>query len=140
MHTVGDDRLVAALDAAGITFEATDSGNARILVSTGNGRTQTVYVEAETTDLGDLELRKIFSSAYMSREELPRRVIDFVLAQNCDAMFGAWTSFLEGGDVFLNFEAKLPAVLSPNTLRNVIQFVGQTADDIESTLSTVDTH
>ncbi len=138
MTNVLDDRLASALRSAGVPFEGDDSGDAQILVSTGNDRTQKVYVEAATMAFGDLELRRLYSAAYMSRDDLPRRAIDFVLAQNRDAPFGAWATFLDGGELFLVFEAKLPAVLSPDTLRDVIQFVGQTADDVESTLSMAD--
>jgi hypothetical protein len=113
---------------------------ARIEVPTGNDRTQKVYVESGTLELGDQELRRMYSAAYVSRDDLPRRTIDALLAQNRDLPFGAWATFLDGGELFLVFEAKLPAVLSPDTLREVIQFVAQTADDVEATLSTVDNY
>jgi hypothetical protein len=138
MSSAIDDHLAAALRSAGFPFESDDTGGAQILVSMENGRTQRIYVDAATTTFGDLELRKIWTGAYMSRDDLPRRTIDFVLAQNYMVPFGAWATFLEGGELFLVFEAKLPAVLSPDTFLEVIQLVGQVADAIESTLSTVD--
>jgi len=138
MATVADDRLVRVLQSAQIAHVATDSGDAEVLVPTGDGRTQLVFIEAETSTFGDLELRRFYSAAYRSRDDLPRRTVDALLAQNREAPFGAWATFQDGGELFLVFEAKLPAVLTPATLRDALQAVGQVADDIEQTLSTSD--
>lgn len=129
-----DERLDGALRAAGVPFEVVEIGDdmiAMIVVPLENGRTQTVFCNASTvTMFGDLELRSIWSPAYSSSEDPPRSVLEFMLKQNSSVWFGAWETSFSEGTVTLSFNAKVPALLSPSTLYNVIHGVGDVANEV----------
>lgn len=132
---VADERLDRALREAGVPFEADESGDATVVCPLEDGRTQVVICQSSTFRFGDRELRKIVSPAYMWREELPRKALEFVLDDNYNLKIGAWATISSDGQYVLVFQALAPALLSLDTLCDVIQAVAVMANDGALTVS-----
>jgi hypothetical protein len=138
MAHVADPELAEALSRAGVVFEQDEDGDAKIEVDVGDGRTQVVSVRSKLTGWPDYPTRQIYSCAYIGREDLPRRVMDSLLAQNADLNCGGWGTIQDGGDLMLLFEVHLSVSAPPLVLRSAIGHVAKVADDREAELSTGD--
>jgi len=133
-----DMHLAATLAQTGLVFSFDEDGNASCEVETEDGRTQFVFVRAKFTGWPDHRCRRIYACAYVGREDLPRRVVDSLLAQNSDSAGGAWETIQDGGDLLLLFTVHLSVAAPPAILRSAIEHVARTADARESELSQSD--
>ena len=132
---VADERLDRALRQASVPFEADESGDATVVCPLEQGHTQVVICQSSTFGFVDRELRKIVSPAYMWREELRRKTIEFALDDNYNLKIGARATISYEGQYVLVFQVLVPGLLSLDTLCGVIQAVAVMANDGALTVS-----
>jgi len=128
-----DRRVTDALESLGLEYEPEEMG-CRLEFVLGPGRTQLVFIDSQTTTVGALELRKIWSCGYMGAASIPEAVCAELLDSNRHSPLGCWATFADGDEHFLVFEARIPAQLDAKSIKAVLVLVAEYADQAEQLL------
>ena len=130
-----DPALKALMDQTGLKYSWTDSGNAMVTVSLDGGRSQTVYVMKQTQILGGLTLRELWSNAGTLPDPSSSETLRNLLSEAGNEPVGAWILEKNDDGYLAYFSVKLPADVSGENLKSVIDSVAHTADTQEQNLS-----
>lgn len=130
-----DHRAERLLLTAKLSFEIDDDGDFRLELPIGNDRTQFVWVISQTSKLGDLEIREIWSIGYRSAEPFSQEVGNRLLQANSKVKLGAWQMRRLGEDHVAVFSAQIAAQTDVQTLLLSIHAVSSTADEMEIELT-----
>ena len=124
-----DPRFERQMDKTGLKYKFDDDDDARIAFdSTWGGEDVIVYVNNNTSDLGNLTVRDVWCVAFVS-DDIPGPVILQAMSQNDDLKIGAWTWFqLKNEKEILKFSYAAPTDLSGAQLADVIQAIASTVD------------
>lgn len=132
-HEGPDRRVTEALESLGLEYEPEETG-CRLEFVLGLGRTQVVFIDSQTSTVGALELRKIWSCGYMGSAAVPEAVCAKLLDSNRQSPLGCWATFADGEEHFLVFEARVPAQLDAKSVKAVLVLVAEYADQAEQLL------
>lgn len=102
-----------------------------------NGRRQMVVVDSTTSQLGEFEIRDVWTVSYEGATPPDADVLEKFLSVSAKTKIGSfelhkWTGDGEEGRFAVIFNAKVPAELGGDQLRAVVFGVAQTADEMES--------
>ena len=133
-----DERVKKALSDAKLGY-AIEKGDFLLDYNVDATRSQRVWVASETSRLGSLELRDVWSVGARGKGKMPTDLALQLLAENVRMVLGAW-QVNQGTDEYLVvFSSPLNADADPETLQQVIEAVTISADRIEKQLSDSDT-
>ena len=132
----GDDRVRRLLDQLDLKYSIDSDGDFRVSFALPDDRSQTVFIRSNTSRLGNLEIREVFSVAYESQGPLPAEVANALLVVNAHAKLGAW-SLLRATEerCYAAFTARIAADTDIDALMTTIRAVLETADDVEMKLN-----
>jgi hypothetical protein len=132
-----DGRIAEQLDQIGVKYEIDDEGDFRVVFQFDEDkRSQVVYVNSETVDFNDMEIREIWSPASRLSGELSSAVANRLLIASFDAPLGGWqVAKGEDGSHTIVFCVKLGADADSTTLDRVLTTVVAAADDMEKELT-----
>mgnify|MGYP000324318559 CR=1 FL=1 len=133
----GDPRVAKLLDNLGLKYHVDAQGDFQVSFRLENDRHQTVFIRSETSHLGPLEIREIFSVGYECEGPLPLNVANALLIHNAHVKLGAWSVLrsTSTNHCYAAFTAQIAADTDPASLQTTIQAVVETADRAESLLS-----
>lgn len=134
----GDPRVKELLDKAELKYEVDSDGDFKLLNSFDNGRSQVVFILTETVQLGDLEIREVFSIGYVSADSVSAEIARNLLEENRRVKLGAWELNSLGGKEVGVFRAKIAAETDVNALLMTLHAVTSTADQKEQELLSSD--
>ncbi len=135
----GDPRAQRALDSKGLKYVITDAGDLKLLFDLDNGRSQLVFVNANTEKFADLEIREVWSIASIGDGILDLELMRYLLKRNGEVKFGAWRVFdSDEGEAILAFAAQVAAEADGDTLSSVLHFVSNQADQLEGKVTKED--
>ncbi len=130
---VEQEKIAEALDAAGLTAAIDDDGDFRLLIGLGEGRSQLVYINTRTVELGHYTIREIWSPALVFDGEIDADLARELLDENNRLKLGAWCVQPVGNRKAAVFKVKVAAeaVESLRDLRSLLDIVARTADALE---------
>ena len=134
--SAADPRVMHALNEEGLEYDVDDDGDYRVVVSwSDDDRSHLVFVNSQTQVLGGAEIREVWAVAYMAAEpSIPGKVAIRLLEDNSKCKIGAWETRSNENGVRVHFNVKVPADASPAFLREVVNAVSATADELEKEL------
>jgi hypothetical protein len=132
--TIGDPRVSAALEAAGLGYSL-DEGDFRLEYDVDEVRSQRVWVASETARIDRLEVRDVWSVAARGKGEVPADLARLLLKENVRMILGAWQVNQSEDEYLVVFLAQVDAAADAATLQEVIEVVMLSADRIEKQLS-----
>ena len=97
-----------------------------------------MWVASETSRLGALELRDVWSVAARGKGTPPADLALRLLSENVRMMLGAWQVNQGEDEYLIVFSSPLNANADPDTLKEVVEAVTFSADRIEKQLSDSD--
>lgn len=126
-----DPRIKKALEAENLEFEVDAKGDAKVLLrfTDDNDRTQLVIVQTGTYTYRNTEFRDVFSAGLKADDPkgldlaLARRLLE----QSSRSKLGFWG--VEDGVVWSI--ARIPANATASALKEAVDFVAVSADDLE---------
>ncbi len=128
-----DPRIKKALEAENLEFEVDAKGDAKVVLrfTDDNDRTQLVIVQTGTYTYRNTEFRDVFSAG-LKADEGAGKGLDLPLArrlleQSSRSKLGFWG--IEDGVVWSI--ARIPANATASALKEAIDFVAVSADDLE---------
>jgi hypothetical protein len=134
----GDDRVEKLLKAAELNYVIDSDGDFRLLNDVGEGRSQIVWILSNTSTLGTLEIREVWSVAMRSSEPLSAEIANRLLAQNGMVKLGAWQVRRMGENYVAIFSAQINANTDQRSLLLALHAVTTTADAMEKELTEKD--
>lgn len=133
-----DDRVKDALDRLKLTYKLTERANYQITFNTKDKRTQVAFVNSSTSKYQGVEYRDITSTAYKVDGDLPAADATALLADNDKRILGQWRTVPEKDVTYVIYAVQLPATASDTELRNALDAVAVTADEMEAKKSDKD--
>ena len=131
----GDPRVEKLLEEANLQYKVDGDGDFVLGNSVGDGRSQIVWVLSDTSELGALEIREVWSMAYRSEEPISPETARRLLDQNSKVKLGAWQVKEMGGEHFAIFSAQIAADTDAQSLLTAMEAVTRTADLMELELT-----
>ncbi len=131
----GDSRIAELLREAELKYTVDNDGDFRLVNSLEGGRTQVAFIISNTSTLGLLEIREIWSAAYSSKAPLSAEVANRLLEQNSKVKLGAWQVRKMGDNYIVMFVAQIAATTDRLALLVALHAVTATADQMENELT-----
>jgi hypothetical protein len=134
----GDPRVKAVLDQQGLKYEIDNNGDFKLEIQMEGNRTQLVWIESATEQVGGMEIRYMLSPAYKTKGTLSAEVANKLLADSASKKLGAWQVFKGNDSSVAIFCSKVAANSNPADLVASLQITLNSADEMEKTLSSKD--
>jgi hypothetical protein len=131
------EEVGALLDRAGLPYRISEAtGNYRIILDMGGGRTHLVIISKETSQLGGMTWREIWTRAYHTDDTgLAPELANRLLRDSYRCKVGDWENLPgEQGGTDVLFCIKLNRLDSPEQLKSYILFCALQADELEKEL------
>lgn len=133
--TSGDPRVKRLLDEAGLKYSLTKAHDFKLLFAVDDNRSQLVFVNSNTENYKQFEVREIWSVAYRSTTKLTAGQMRMLLTQTAKNKLGEWSLTDVGDEEIATFTVKAAAVLSKDDLETLIRLVTSSADEMEKELT-----
>ena len=132
-----DPRVAPLLDELGIAYNTDSDGDYKLILDVaGDERTQLVIINSRTRAFGELELRDVWSVAYIADGPLPAEMANELLQHGSDVAFGGWRSIVrDTGEHVVAFAAQVTADTDADTLRQILDAVLTASDAMEQRLT-----
>ena len=131
----GDPRVEKLLKETDVKYTVDRDGDFLLLNDVGDGRTQLLWILSNTSNLGTLEIRQIWSIAHKSKTLFSAKVANRLLEQNSEVKLGAWQVRRLGDDYVAIFSAQIAADTDLLPLLLALHAVSTTADEMEKKLT-----
>ena len=133
-----DARVRRALESADIKYSVDEDGDYKVVWTLDGDRTHLVFVNSNTTRLGDMELRDVWAIAFVA-DEVSANNLRALLELNGKYKVGAWNlTKRNDGQFVAAFTITVSANCTGQALRTFTQVVASTADEIENTVTKAD--
>jgi hypothetical protein len=131
----GDPRIAKTLEELEILYEVDSDADYKILYEwEDDGRSQVAFINSATEKLDDLELREVWSVAYVSDKPLPVEIANRLLIDSYDKKLGAW-QLLKTEDQYITvYAVKVDANADPKFLQLALEAALTSADEMEKEL------
>jgi hypothetical protein len=135
-----DSRVRRLLEELGYRYEIDSDGDFKLTMNLGEGRSQVGFISSKTASFGGLEIRDLFSVAYVLDQPPTEKIANFLLRDNAVVKMGAWriTGGADGGRCGLVFAANVAADCDARTFSTVWEFVLRKADAFEKEIFQTD--
>ena len=130
-----DQRIEPLLRELGIDFKIDEDGDYQAVFQLHDNRSQRVVISSMTSNLADLEIRKIYSVGYRSEAPLTQNIANLLLGINHHSRLGAWQVMESRSNYYAAYNVQVAADTDAQTLMAVIKAVAESADSIEDYLT-----
>ena len=134
-----DPRVLQVVKQSGLRYQIDGDGDVRLMMGLPGGRSQVVFINSNTSKIGDLEIREIWSVGFKLSSAPSPQIRAKMLSLNANYKVGFW-SIKQVGPIHIGiFTVKLPPIISTDVMKTIVQVVSTTADSFErETLSSDD--
>jgi hypothetical protein len=120
------------LEEMDLSYEITEGGDFKLIINTGDDRSQLVFISSSTLVYRNLKIRQITSPAYSSNTStLPKSVANKLLTDSGKKKMGSWIRY--DGDAY--FITRIDSKASIESLKSALMITIDTADEMEQELS-----
>lgn len=127
-----DERVRKALTTVGLKYEVDSDGDFRLAFEMDGDRSQILFVNSNVSRYRNIEVREVWAVAAKADEDgFPKRVLAKVLEDNAMTKLGAWQVVRDK----LIFRCDVGANADADTLKSVIIFVSEKADEMEKEIT-----
>jgi hypothetical protein len=131
----GDPRIKAVLEELEIMYEVDRDGDYKVLFKwEDDGRSQVAFINSGTERLDKLELREIWSAAYISEKPLKAKVANRLLEDSFEKKLGSWQVMKTGDQWVGMFTVKIDADADAASIMTALEAVLTSADEMEKEL------
>ncbi len=132
-------KIEKLLKKAQLHYSVDNDGDFKLVFDVGEGRSQVLFINSRTEEMGGQEIVEIWSPAYKGTPNQQGNFgLDLLLASS-NKKIGAWQALQADNQVIFVFIAKVPlSALTPSFLRAACAGVAATADEVENQLTQAD--
>ena len=135
LGTSADARLRKVIEAVGWKYEVDSDGDYRMVFRFDDERTQLVYANGKTVELGNMEIREVWAPGFKVPADASAEMLLDLLRDNNRVKVGAWRVIKSGDDLVAVFTAQISADADKDTFQTVVQAVSSTADEKEKAVT-----
>jgi len=125
-----DDRVEKLLEELDLNYEIDKDGDFKLINGFDDDRTHVVFVNSKTEELGDLEIREVWSVGFLA-DTIAADTMQDLLEENGNVKLGAWRISRMGDKMVAIFSAQIAADTDRKSLLLALQAVSSTADNFE---------
>jgi len=140
-QTTPDARVQHLLEQLELQYEVSDDATYSVVFAIDDERSQEVCINSQTEFLDKLEIRDVWSIAFVTDAPLHADIANALLIQNSDLKMGAWELSRRSGDsdgVIASFRIAIAANTSSNALRSAMHMAARIADEVEQKFTSED--
>ena len=134
--TSHDVRIEKLLDDIELKYQIDDDGDFKLMNQFDSGRSHVIFINSSTEKYNNLEIREIWSVAYVSGGALSPAIMRDLLTDT--KKLGSWKISKINGNEVAVFCAQIAADCDRATLLSALQIVSQAADEMEAKLTQED--
>ncbi|PSF33881.1 hypothetical protein C7H19_19350 [Aphanothece hegewaldii CCALA 016] len=132
----GDRRVQNLLELLELKYSIDQDGDFKVIVEFNDGRSQVAFIDSDTQNIGDFEIREIWSVAYVSEGFLDIDTANTLLLHNHQLKMGSWRLIPGEDNTFLaTFCVQISADCDPESFGQALGLVLETADEMEEKLT-----
>lgn len=131
----GDARVRKVIEAIGWKYEVDSDGDYKMVFRFDDERTQLVYANNQTVELGNMEIREVWAPGFRLPADASADLLLNLLRDNNRVKVGAWRVIKSGDDLVAVFTAQIAADADKDTFQTVVQAVSTTADEKEKAVT-----
>ncbi|MFN4298742.1 MAG: hypothetical protein ACK4EX_03315 [Thermaurantimonas sp.] len=136
-----DKALEQQLNRSGLKFSYDNNTRRyKLIFDLNEGRSQVVFINGWTYELGGLQIREIFSpvATLQNKTDFSQRVLFNMLEKNYDYKIGNWQ--IHGGEppFILQYSIKINSDIKDDVMRELLSFAVRIADAMEKELTGTD--
>ncbi|HSI85047.1 MAG: hypothetical protein ACAI35_28465 [Candidatus Methylacidiphilales bacterium] len=132
----GDPRVERLLKELELSYETDKDGDFKLTFMMEDNRSQVVFICSETAELGNFEIREVFSVALIVEEgSLSADMANALLIYNSRVKLGSWRLIRQGKGCIAAFSAQIAANTDARSLMTTLRAVMATADEVEQKLT-----
>ena len=124
-----DSRVRAALDRASLKYRVDSDGDFRLTFEVDDDRTHVVFINSNTEEYGDMEVREIWAVGATSETGFSAAKLEELLKKNGTYKIGAWHLTKNGQRAV--FTVVVSARANSDTIDSMVRLVAKTADGLE---------
>ncbi|GAB4128866.1 YbjN domain-containing protein [Thermopirellula anaerolimosa] len=130
-----DARVRKVIEAIGWKYEVDSDGDYKMVFRFDDERTQLVYANGKTVELGNMEIREVWAPGFKIPGDASAEMLLDLLRENNRVKVGAWRVIKSGSDLVAVFTAQISADADKDTFQTVVQAVCTTADEKEKAVT-----
>ena len=130
-----DARVERLLDTIGLKYQIDSDGDFTLTNQLDSGRTQLFWVNSNTERYNIMEIREVWSIAYISEGLVSSTIMRTLLKDNGSKKLGSWKLTTDKGKECVVFYAQIAANSDKNAFLGALQLVSQAADEMEKQLT-----
>jgi hypothetical protein len=130
-----DARVERLLEAIDLKYEIDSDGDFQLGNRFDNGRTQRLFVNSNTERYQNMEIREVWSVAYISEDAVSSTIMRNLLKDNGTKKLGSWKLITNNGKEVAVFYAQIAADADRTAFLSALQIVSQAADEMEKQLT-----
>mgnify|MGYP000194568318 CR=1 FL=1 len=130
-----DARVRRVIEAVGWKYEVDSDGDYKMVFRFDDDRTQLVYANSKTVELGNMEIREVWAPGFRLPADATAEMLMDLLRDNNRVKVGAWRVIKSGDDLVAVFTAQISADADKETFETVVQAVCTTADEKEKAVT-----
>ncbi len=132
-----DPRVEKQLQALGLKYQVDKDGDYKLVFQAGDNRTQVVFINSATNKVSGVEIREIWSPAYVGKEPPSGELLQKVLEDSQKRTLGSWQLMVnkDRSQFVLNYAVKLPVEGDDALVKVACGVCAQTADKLENEIS-----
>jgi hypothetical protein len=132
----GDRRVEKLLDLLELKYSIDKDGDFQVVLEFNDGRSQVAFIDSDTQDINDFEIREIWSVAYISKGFLDIDTANTLLLHNHQLKMGSWRLIPGNNNTFLvTFCIQISADCDPESFGKALGLVLNIADEMEEKLT-----
>lgn len=130
-----DIRVKRILDARGLKYEIDEDNDFRVGNALPGERTHLVFINSNTSNYEDLEVREVWGIASISEDAPEQEVAYDLLNENGLLKIGKWSVVESNGKAIVEFSVVIDADTDDTALITALLAVSRTADKMEKKLT-----
>ena len=131
----GDPRIKDVLEELQIRYEVDQDGDYKVLFEwDDDGRSQVAFINSATETLDQMELREVWSAAYVSEKPLEAKVANRLLEDSFIKKLGSWQVMKTSDQWVGMFTVKIDADADAAAIMTALEAVLTSADEMEKEL------
>jgi len=139
VKATSDERVKRLLDKLELKYVVDKDGDFKLIMKLAHDRTQLVFVNSNTEKFRNMEIREVWSVAYLPSDGIISESVALnLLRANTKMKLGAWQIQRIGGKDAAAFTVKLAADTDAETLNAIMVYVSEAADEKENELTQTD--
>ncbi|GAB4135955.1 MAG: serine protease [Planctomycetaceae bacterium] len=113
-------------------------GNVRVMQKLKNGKIKSIFISNSRRKVGNLEVRDIYTTAYIYPQSVPQDVSNMLLEQSGRSTIAAWSIRSVNKKKYIVYSAKIAANADSQSVKQLLETMAASADSMATRIKKMD--